>query len=56
VFHPRTDNWADHFRWDGPELVGRTPIGEVTIAVLAINQPAAVAVREELMAEGVFPG
>src|SRR4051794_8143356 len=46
LFHPRTDLWADHFRWDGPLLVGLTPTGKATIAVLAINDPTAVAVRE----------
>jgi HNH endonuclease len=55
LFHPRKDNWADHFRWDGALLVGRTPIGMATIAVLAINHPTAVAVREALIAVGVVP-
>jgi hypothetical protein len=55
LFHPRRDNWNDHFRWNGAELVGLTPIGRATIAILVINDPSAVAIREELMAEGVFP-
>jgi 5-methylcytosine-specific restriction endonuclease McrA len=37
LFHPRQDTWDDHFRWNGPELVGRTPVGTVTIDVLNIN-------------------
>jgi hypothetical protein len=32
-----------------------TPVGRVTIRVLAINHPDAVALRRELLAEGVFP-
>jgi hypothetical protein len=32
-----------------------TPFGHVTIHVLAINHPEAVALRRELIAEGVFP-
>ena len=24
LFHPRLDVWAEHFRWDGPVLLGRT--------------------------------
>jgi hypothetical protein len=55
LFNPRADVWTEHFRWDGSLLVGLTPIGKATIAVLAINHPSAKAVREELMAEGVFP-
>ncbi len=55
VFHPRRHPWRRYFRWEGATLVGRTPIGRTTIAVLEINHPDAVAVREELIAEGVFP-
>jgi hypothetical protein len=36
-------------------LIGRKAIGRTTIAVLNIHHPSAVAVREQLAAEGVFP-
>ncbi len=52
---PRRDRWADYFRWRGPRLVGLTPVGRATIRVLGINDPDAVALRRELIAEGVFP-
>jgi 5-methylcytosine-specific restriction endonuclease McrA len=55
LFHPRRDRWEDHFAWHGPRLRGLTPIGRVTISVLGINQPEAVAVRKELRKEGRFP-
>jgi HNH endonuclease len=55
LFHPRRDDWQEHFIWHGPELVGRTPIGRATIAVLAINLPRRVTLRRALMEEGVFP-
>lgn len=55
LFHPRRHKWARHFRWRGPILVGRTPIGRATVAVLAINLPIRVAQRAALMAEGLFP-
>src|SRR4051794_29459007 len=45
LFHPRRHQWARHFRWDGPVLLGRTAIGRVTIFVLRINEPEAVALR-----------
>lgn len=54
LFHPRRHRWSYHFRWDGPWLVGRTAIGRTTIAVLAINHPDAVEVREALIDEGVY--
>ena len=55
LFHPRRHKWSRHFRWDGPLLVGKTPIGRATIAVLNINDPFRVELREELLAEGLFP-
>jgi len=54
LFDPRRQNWSDHFRWDGALLVGKTEIGRATIQTLSINRSDAVAVRELLMAEGVF--
>lgn len=56
LFNPRVDHWHDHFRWDGPALVGKTAIGRATIEVLAINQPLRVAVRRSLLARGVTLG
>jgi hypothetical protein len=55
LFHPRRHKWDRHFRWMGPYLEGRSPVGRVTIAVLAMNDRDAVKAREELIAEGVFP-
>jgi hypothetical protein len=56
LFHPRRDRWSRHFEWDGATLRGKTAIGRATIAVLSINNPDAITVREALMEEGVFPG
>ena len=55
LFNPRRHKWARHFRWQGPILVGRTPIGRVTVAVLNINDAFRVELREGLIEEGVFP-
>jgi hypothetical protein len=55
LFHPRRHYWRRCFRWAGPLLVGRTPIGRTTIQVLCINHPHAVVLRQSLMDEGVFP-
>ncbi|HEV8717515.1 MAG TPA: HNH endonuclease signature motif containing protein [Candidatus Binatia bacterium] len=55
LFNPRQDCWADHFAWNGPVLVGKTPVGKVTIEVLAINLPYRVALRAALIEEGIFP-
>ena len=37
LFHPRSDHWEMHFRWDGYELVGPTPVGRATVAALRLN-------------------
>lgn len=55
LYHPRRDRWEEHFHWNGPELIGLTAVGRVTIDVLRINHPDAIAVRASLIAEGVFP-
>ena len=55
LFHPRRDNWAQHFEWQVATLQGRTAVGRVTIDVLRINDPAAVALRRLLIQAGVFP-
>lgn len=55
LFHPRRDSWDEHFRWDGPVLVGRTAIGRATVAVLEIDLPHRVAHRQALIEEGAFP-
>jgi hypothetical protein len=53
-FHPRRDNWTDHFFWNGPRLEARTPIGRTTIELLRINDSEVIAVRQALQEEGVF--
>ncbi len=53
LFNPRIDSWTDHFEWNGALLIGKTPVGQVTIDVLAINVPYRVALRAALIAEGI---
>ena len=55
VFHPRKDRWDNHFEWDGPILLGRTPRGRMTIRLLSINDPNVVAIRELLIESELFP-
>lgn len=53
LFNPRRHKWAYHFRWDGPLLQGRTPIGRATVAVLRMNLPYRIRFRAALIAAGV---
>jgi hypothetical protein len=56
LFHPRQDEWDEHFEWDGPVVVGRTVIGRATIDVLNINISERVEHRRLLIVSGVLPG
>jgi 5-methylcytosine-specific restriction endonuclease McrA len=54
LFNPRRHYWKRCFRWSGPLLVGRTPIGRATIQMLDLNNPLALALRQSLIDEGEF--
>ncbi len=55
LFNPRTDPWADHFRWEGAVLRGITPIGRATVELFKINALDRINLRRSLIEEGVFP-
>jgi hypothetical protein len=47
LYHPRLNNWQEHFYWDIATLVGKTPIGRATIATLQMNRATILAIRRE---------
>lgn len=55
LFNPRIDRWSDHFRFAGAVVLGLTAMGRATVSVLAMNHPDDIAVRFEMIDEGVFP-
>ena len=55
LFNPRKGSWKKHFRFDGAILVGKTAVGRTTIDVLCMNDPARVALRQELLDQGLLP-
>jgi hypothetical protein len=55
LFHPRKDEWSQHFAFAGSRIEGRTSIGRASVAVLAMNDGQVIMVREELLAAGVWP-
>ncbi len=55
LFHPRRQRWSRHFRFEGPNIVGRTQCGRTTVAVLALNAQDRLELRAELSSEDVFP-
>ena len=55
LFNPRTDRWADHFRWDGYTVVGITVLGRATVAALALNHPRRLLIRHAEELFSLFP-
>ena len=45
LFHPRKDNWEQHFKWRGIYITGRTTIGRTTIRVLHMNSDEQLSLR-----------
>ncbi len=54
-FSPRTQQWLDHFRLDGAQIVPLTPEGRVTISILQLNHPDRLIERERLIQIGKYP-
>ncbi len=57
LFHPRRDNWPEHFMWslDMTKLIGLTPIGRATIEELRLNRENVVNLRRVLALAGKHP-
>ena len=54
LYDPRRFRWDDHFAIVGPEIVGITAIGRATVQLLDMNEPERLAVRAQLIAEGLI--
>jgi hypothetical protein len=50
LFHPRRDQWKEHFALEGPRIVGRTAIGRTTAWLLQMNSEERVELRTVLLA------
>jgi hypothetical protein len=48
LFNPRRDDWSTHFAFEGPVVVGLTPIGRATIGTLGINDARQLKLRDAL--------
>lgn len=57
LFHPRKDNWHEHFVWspDCLTLIGLTPSGRATIEALDLNRAGVVNLRDTLFRDGLHP-
>lgn len=54
LFHPRRQRWAEHFRWRGLLIVGKTATGRATVSLLKMNTHDELERRLELKAERRF--
>jgi hypothetical protein len=54
LYNPRLDTWDEHFQLVNDEIVGRTPIGRITVWLLQVNHPEQVETRRLLIAAGLW--
>lgn len=54
LFHPRRDQWADHFRLSGGRIEPLTPSGRATARLLRFNDPERIIERERLVEAGLI--
>ena len=55
LFHPRRDQWDDHFRVRGVRLEGVTATGRATVRLLGMNDARRLDLRQELLLRRDFP-
>lgn len=57
LFHPRRDDWAEHFSIAGDtgEISGHTAVARATVACLRLNSSAQIAGRQVWIRLGLFP-
>jgi HNH endonuclease len=57
LYNPRQDIWTDHFQWSDDDLyiIGLTPIGRATIALLKLNRINTTNLRKLLKMADLHP-
>jgi hypothetical protein len=54
LYHPRRDNWHEHFSLSAATIMPLTAIGRVTVNLLQFNRVERIAERELLIQAGIF--
>lgn len=54
LFHPRRDEWQQHFDVEGATIVGRSPSGRASVQLLRFNMHRRLKLRAALIADGEF--
>jgi len=57
LYHPRTQDWYEHFSWSDDYLyiVGLTPVGLATVLALQMNREGVINIRTLLLLVGKHP-
>ena len=55
LFHPRRDQWQEHFQLRGGVIVPITPLGRVTVRLLQLNRSERVKERELMLRADLIP-
>jgi hypothetical protein len=57
LFHPRTDDWNDHFQWnaDFTKILAQTAVGRASADLLQLNREGLVNIRQALRQFGAHP-
>ncbi|MCX6956522.1 MAG: HNH endonuclease signature motif containing protein [Verrucomicrobia bacterium] len=55
LFHPRRDQWSEHFAWEGVLIVGKSDVGRTTVNLLDMNDTDRTSIRDGLRAASEWP-
>lgn len=57
LYHPRLDDWYQHFEWDDDEIIiiGKTAVGKTTLDLLKLNRESNINQRSLLRLVGLHP-
>ncbi len=55
LFNPRLHHWKEHFQLQGNLIFSLTPIGRVTVNLLALNHGERIRIRQALITAGQYP-
>lgn len=55
LFHPRQDEWDEHFAVVGITIEGLTPTGRATLLLLEMNDENRLEMRSALYESGEWP-
>lgn len=55
LYHPRMDNWTDHFHLEGARISPLTEAGKATVSLLGLNASDRLLLRRTLVRAGRYP-